>query len=548
MERVTEPPPLAVRSKAEEISMGKTLSFGKGKGNIRHNNREYETPNVDHDRVQDNVYLVQQTLEEAYQECYGQAIEDYNAKQKRSDRKKTLSEYIDEIKKNQANRNGEKLFYEQVIGIGDMHDTGIVAHPEEAQTAKEILLAYFEEWKERNPNLHVFNAVLHMDEATPHLHVDYIPVGYGYKQGLQARNSLTRAFENMGIDSAKSKDDNATIHWQARERARITEIAKEHGVEIDVLGIKRKDYTIDEYKAIVRDEKQALKQTKAVTPKRVNLPFGMALETNRSQVDEALQRKAEVKKHAETYKQATKTAEQVTEHATEGLKAVKSVEVSLEHERAELERLRRATEQEKAKALAELQAERDKYTQAYNQQLNLNQTYQTLKKAYQEQGQEVETLKQENHSLRMHVASLKDSIKQQIEQATAPFKEQIKALQEKMDGMSRGQLTLMRAVRYVRDHFSGEVGGQLLNSTLAAGNQFFKEDGFTDFSEDREAYLPKSVSKHLKMDLTLKKGEEGIGVYSDKGVCVMNVDTMKEARELLPNCKIRDGIDRGRTR
>lgn len=548
MERVTEPPPLVGRSKAEEISMGKTLSFGKGKGNIRHNNREYETPNVDHDRVKNNVYLVRQTLEDAYQECYGQAVEDYNAKQKRSDRKKSIPEYMDEIRKNQSNRNGEKLFYEQVIGIGDMHDTGIIAHPEDAQTAKAILLEYFAEWKERNPNLHVFNAVLHMDEATPHLHVNYMPVGHGYKQGLQARNSLTRAFEEMGIKSAKTKEDNATIHWQARERARITEIAKEHGVEIDYLGIKRKDYTIDEYKAIVRDEKQALKQTKAVTPKRVNLPFGMALETNRSQVDEALQRKAEVKKHAETYKQATKTAEQVTEHATEGLKAVKSVEVSLEHERAELERLKRSAEQEKAKALAELQAERDKYTQAYNQQLNLNQLHVRLEKAYQERGQEVEALKQENRSLRMQVASLKDSIKQQIEQATAPFKEQIKALQEKMDGMSRGQLTLMRAVRYVRDHFSGEIGGHLLNSTLAAGNQFFKEDGFTEFSEDRETYLPKSVSKHLKMDLTLKKGEEGIGVYSDKGICVMNVDTMKEARELLPNCKIKDGIDRERTR
>lgn len=521
--------------------MGKTLSFGKGKGNIRHNNREFVTDNVDRDRIADNITYVKQDLHDAYVECFQSAIDEYNARQTRNDRMKSLDGYMDEIKRNQANRNGEKLFYEQVVGIGDMHDTGIVAHPEDAQTAKAILLEYFEEWKERNPNLHVFNAVLHMDEATPHLHVDYIPVGHGYKQGLQARNSLTRAFENMGIDSAKSKDDNATIHWQARERARITEIAKEHGVEIDVLGVKRKDYTIDEYKAIVRDEKQALKQAKAVTPKRVNLPFGMALETNRSQVDEALQRKAEVKKHAETYKQATKTAEQVTEHATEGLKAV-------EHERAELERLRRATEQEKAKALAELQAEREKYTQAYNQQLNLNQDYQSLKKAYQEQGLEVETLKQENRSLRMHVASLKDSIKQQIEQATAPFKEQIKALQEKMDGMARGQLTLMRAVRYVRDRFSGEIGSHVLNSTLAAGNQFFKEDGFTDFAEDREAYLSKSVSKNLKMDLTLKKGEEGIGLYSDKGVCVMNVDTMREARELLPNCKIRDGIDRGRTR
>jgi hypothetical protein len=528
--------------------MGKTLSFGKGKGNIRHNNREYLTPNVDKDRVQDNVYLVRQDIEDAYRECFGQAIEDYNATQKRSDRKKSVPAYMDEIRRNQANRNGEKLFYEQVIGVGDMHDSGIVTHPEDAQTCKAILLDYFKEWQERNPNLHVFNAVLHMDEATPHLHVDYIPVGYGYKQGVQARNSLTKAFECMGIDSAKSKEDNATKKWQTRERERITEIAKEHGVEIDVLGIKRKDYTIDEYKAIVRDEKQALKQVKAPKPKRVNLPFGMALETNRAEVDKVFEYKAGVKKHAETYKQATKTAESVTEHATESIKAVKGIELSLEQERAELERLRRATEQEKAKALAELQTERDKYTQAYNEQLNLNQLYMNLKNAYQERGKEVETLKQENHSLRMQVASLKDSIKQSIEQAVAPLKEQIKAFQEKADMMARGQMTVLRAVRYVRDHFSGEVGASLLNATVAAGNQFLKEDGFEEYSQDREKSLGKSVAKHIDMDLTYKNGEEGKGVYTAKGVCVVNTDTLREARELLPNCHIKDGIDRGRTR
>ena len=548
MTRVTEPPPLAGRSKAEVFGMGKTLSFGKGKGNIRHNNREYLTPNVDKDRVQDNVYLVRQDIEDAYRECFGQAIEDYNATQKRSDRKKSIPAYMDEIRRNQANRNGEKLFYEQVIGVGDMHDSGIVTHPEDAQTCKAILLDYFKEWQERNPNLHVFNAVLHMDEATPHLHVDYIPVGYGYKQGVQARNSLTKAFECMGIDSAKSKDDNATKKWQTRERERITEIAKEHGVEIDVIGIKRKDYTIDEYKAIVRDEKQALKQIEPEKPKRINLPFGMALETNRESVDNALQRKTDVKKHAETYKQATKTAESVTEHATEGVKAIKGIELSLERERAELERLKRSAEQEKAKALADLQAEKEKYTRAYQEQKDLNETYNQLCTVYQSQKQTIAGLQEENRSLRMQLVSLKDSIKQQIEQAVAPLKEQIKAFQEKADMMARGQMTVLRAVRYVRDHFSGEVGSHLLNATVAAGNQFLKEDGFEEYSQDREKSIGKSVAKHVDMDLTYRKGEEGKGLYTAKGVCVMNADTLREARELLPNCHIKDGIDRGMVR
>lgn len=515
--------------------MGKTLSFGKGKGNIRHNNRDYLTENVDKDRVQDNVYLVRQSLEDAYKECFGQAIEDYNATQKRSDRKKSIPAYMDEIKRNQANRNGEKLFYEQVIGIGDMHDSGIITHPEDAQTCKAILLDYFKEWQERNPNLHVFNAVLHMDEQTPHLHVDYIPVGYGYKQGVQARNSLTKAFECMGVESAKSKDDNATIKWQARERGRITEIAKEHGVEIDVIGIKRDDYTISDYKALVRDEKQALKQIQAEKPKRINLPFGMALETNRADVDTALQRKADVKKHAETYKQATKEAESVTEHATEGVKAIKGIELSLEHERAELERLKRSVEQEKAKALADLQAEKDKYTRAYHQQKDLNETYNQLCTVYQSQKQTIADLQTENRSLRMQVANLKDSIKQQIEQAIAPLK-------EKLEQVAKGHYATMKVIAWCTKHLNlGEVSKDVLESAWANARDYMKEDGFPDYTE-KAAQLPQHVKNYMELDLEFKQLNGVKGVYTSKGTLIEPCTSLAKAKEMFPSCNIANKV------
>ena len=330
--------------------MGKTLSFGKGKGNVRHNNREYITPNVDQSRLADNVYLVKQDIRDAYEECFGQAIADYNATQKRSDRKKSVDGYMDEIKRNQANRNGEKLFYEQVVGVGDMHDSGIVANPAEAEKCKSILLDYFSSWQERNPNLHVFNAVLHMDEATPHLHIDYIPVGEGYKQGIQARNSLTRAFENMGIDSAKTKGDNATIKWQERERGHITDIAKGYGVEIDVLGIKRQDYTIDEYKAIVRDEKQALKQIEVPKVKRTIVPIvNVGIEWNPGAVDKALNRKTKLREHSASFKQATQEAERVVEHVKEGLEDVEVLKGTLEQEKAKYEAMRHDYERIKSR-------------------------------------------------------------------------------------------------------------------------------------------------------------------------------------------------------
>ena len=95
---------------------------------------------------------------------------------------------------------------------------------EEAKAAMDVLDEYARTFQERNPNLHVFNSVLHMDEATPHLHLDYIPVAHGYKTGLKTRNSLTKALQEMGIAPAVSNKDTETMHWQERERAFITEL------------------------------------------------------------------------------------------------------------------------------------------------------------------------------------------------------------------------------------------------------------------------------------------------------------------------------------
>ena len=119
-------------------------------------------------------------------------------------------------------RNGEKQFYEIVVQIGKKDDTGVLDAEGnlsvDAKTASEILDEYVRSFQERNPNLYLFNAVLHMDEATPHLHLDYIPVAHGYKSKLHTRNSLTKALQEMGIAPAVSKTDIETTHWQESGR------------------------------------------------------------------------------------------------------------------------------------------------------------------------------------------------------------------------------------------------------------------------------------------------------------------------------------------
>ena len=96
-----------------------------------------------------------------------------------------------------------------------------------------------------------------MDEATPHLHLDYIPVAHGYKKGLKTRNSLTKALQEMGIAPANSKTDTETMHWQERERAYLTDLCRDRGIEIEVLGVQRDSYSIPEYKQAMREKEAA---------------------------------------------------------------------------------------------------------------------------------------------------------------------------------------------------------------------------------------------------------------------------------------------------
>ena len=236
--------------------MARTISFVKGKGSINHNNRDFIASNVDANRSSMNITYAKKPIEEAYEEIFGEALKEYNGKQKRNDRK--IKDYLSHVKQS---KNNEKIFYENVVQIGRMDDTGILDKDgnitDEALLAKDILDEYARTFQERNPNLILFNAVLHMDEATPHLHLDYIPVAHGYKTGLKTRNSLSKGLQEMGIEPAKGKNDNETMHWQQREREHITELCKARGMDIEVLGIERDDYSIPEYKAAMREKEAA---------------------------------------------------------------------------------------------------------------------------------------------------------------------------------------------------------------------------------------------------------------------------------------------------
>lgn len=209
------------------------ISFSRGKGKLRHNNRDMISNNVDRDRIKDNITFVKMPVRAAYEKIFGQAQHEYNARQTRKSRK--IDNYFDKLFPDQPNaddlivhnNNKQQSYYEWVIGIGDMRNLGYEANPEGAKTAENILIEYMSEFQKRNPNFFVFNAVMHRDEATPHIHFDVIPFADGYKTGMTRQQGIAKALEALGYGSGK----NAIAEFTKKERQIFREICEKHGID-----------------------------------------------------------------------------------------------------------------------------------------------------------------------------------------------------------------------------------------------------------------------------------------------------------------------------
>ena len=226
--------------------MSKTLSLCQGKGCLAHNNRTFFPKNVDRTRTPDNVVFVQKPVKEAYEELFDEAVQEYNSRQKRKDRQIPGSYYEYQFGRTYSQNviespDKRKSFYEDVVQIGTKDDTGVGCPDSEA--ARECLTKYMNGFEQRNPNFRVFNAVLHMDEATPHLHIDYIPVGH-YKRGIPVQNGISQALKEIGYGGGRD----AIARWRKAEYDTLRKICEDHNIEIAEPQQSRGTLSVEQYK------------------------------------------------------------------------------------------------------------------------------------------------------------------------------------------------------------------------------------------------------------------------------------------------------------
>jgi hypothetical protein len=194
-------------------------------------------------------------IKEVYHELFDEALQRFNAKQKRADR--CIDDYYEKIRTGKQ----EKLFYEVIFQVGNKDD--MAADSEDGQLAASMLNEFMQGFQERNPYLRVFSAHLHMDEATPHLHVDFIPFTTESKRGLDTRVSLKQALAKQGFDGG-TRGETEWNQWVKSEKEQLSQVMERHGIEWEQLG------THDEHLSVIDYKKEQRSKEVATLEKTIN--------------------------------------------------------------------------------------------------------------------------------------------------------------------------------------------------------------------------------------------------------------------------------------
>lgn len=282
-----------------------------GKGSYSHNRRSFVAKNVDENRIDRNVVFKDEKIKNVYHELFDEAQQRYNDKQKRKDRK--IDNYYEKIRTSKQ----EKLYHEIIVQVGNKDDTN--ARSYEGIVAKNILKDYMKDFEKRNPNLRVFEAYLHMDEETPHLHIDFIPFVTGSKRGMDTRVSLKVALDAQGF-RGNSRGNIEWKRWVESEKEELAKVMANHKINWLKKGTHEKHLSVLDFEK--RERAKEVKQ----------------LEEQIKEKDDEIVRK---KRWIDLQLQTDKIIRESIEEKREELKCVRS---ELEDEKAEKEKIQKETD------------------------------------------------------------------------------------------------------------------------------------------------------------------------------------------------------------
>ena len=396
----------------------RTLSITVGGGDIRHNNRLFRPSNVDHSRTPDNITLARDNIQDAYHRLFDESVIKYNENQKRNDRK--IKNYFDKIYRSKK----EKPFYEFIVQVGNQND-----QPDQKKC--EAILEDFHKMMQKDyPNMAIFNSVIHVDESTPHLHLDFIPVGEGYKKGLEKRVSMQKALQNLGFSNY------ADFRNELMQKFEI--IAKNHDIERkrDV-AVGERHLTIQDYRALNRMAEQKIED---LDKTRVSRSSSRVLEKLKLVPVAMFDDIARDNTYRKTQNEALSSENDALRSQISKLKAKNNIDIyeaTIENQKEQIERLE--------VVLKEKKEERSKY---YNKWWETDKTVRKLE-------EELELEKQSNKQLKELIQNNEKSVSEakKTQDENKKLKAEVDRLKNKLDDQwSTNNSTRMKNVDLKRDN------------------------------------------------------------------------------------------------
>ena len=330
--------------------MERTISGMMGKGSVSHNTRAFSAKNVDRERSRDNVEFCHADIKTVYHQLFDEALERYNAKQKRSDRK--IDNYYEKIRRGKQ----EKLFYEVIFQIGNKDDMNVQSR--EGQLSKEILTEFMEQFQSRNPNLYVFSAHLHMDEETPHLYIDSVPFICNSKRGLDTRVSLKGALGEQGFHGG-TRGATEWNQWIEVEKQELSKVMERYGVQWKQLGTHNKHLSVLDFEKQER-QKEVSKLEQDITGGREELAVILSRQVKAEQeTKQIMQQNEEVWQETESLSAANDLLREQTDKLMESKQKLLTDNQKLEWEWKRL--------QQEIEKMSDSKAVMERNVHAYNE-------------------------------------------------------------------------------------------------------------------------------------------------------------------------------------
>ena len=373
--------------------MERTISAMIGKGSVNHNTRAFTAKNVDKNRSADNVEFCQEDIKQVYHKLFDEARERYNAKQKRKDR--MIDNYYEKIRRGKQ----EKLFHEVIFQIGNKDDMN--AKNEDGLLAKRILTEFMDEFQARNPNLYVFSAHLHMDEETPHLHIDFVPYITGSKRGLDTRVSLKSALAAEGFTGG-TRGATELNQWIASEKQELATVMERYGVEWLQKGTHEKHLSVLEFEKKERAREVAVLDSQKQEISSVVLQLGEAVSVKKQELQNVTIEKELAEEAIQKANEERTIAQQEKEVLLAGNQNLRMENTRLESRK---DRLRMENHDLKQKQL-QLQTDNEELEQRND---SLKSDNQVLRQKYNDLQQNNVQLEKQQNELKSHIEQMVQS-------------------------------------------------------------------------------------------------------------------------------------------